>query len=539
MDRGIIICRCQGRIASGINLDEVVSSLSRHFPVGMAEALCDEPGEIPAFLNARKVRSVVIGACSIPDYLELFRKAAREASASPFQVHPVNLREQCAMAHSRDEATAKAMLLLGTEGCLTRGEVGPENLKVGFGVPPEGATRRELFNILKQPRYVVVPSIRSDLCTGKWGCRLCLSSCPSGSIKGESGTVTVEKAGCDGCGACVPACPWGAIHFPPFTPDIAEERMAHLASDKPDGLSPRILLVHCRGSESILNRMGAAGIRYPASVIPYYLPCLATLSPFLVLRAFQLGAEGVAVLPCQNECLHGLELVKMRRALGFVHRLMPHLGLGRERLLRVLDGDLPSVGDQLTKMAEEIQKLGPRPMPGTRDGHPASPFSPLVLAGLVEKSGNSFVIEGNDVPFGLVDINSELCTVCRLCTSVCRSGALAFERSGTELGLMFRHSQCYACGECVRVCPTRALHVKRALKGSLVGLSLLLLRVGVVSCPDCGGEVAPAPLMKILHQKLQAPEEVIQGALLLCPACRLKRLPRRGLPAGRGGTTVK
>lgn len=539
MGAGIIFCRCRGEIARGIDLDRVAASLSHRFPLVISEALCETPGDIAALLEANKCDSVIIGACSTPEYLESFRNAVRDGGGNRFSVHLVNIREQCAMVHSCNDAAAKAAILLRTQACIAEDEVGPENLKVSFGVPAEGVTRRELFHLLNQPKYTIIPSIRSDVCTSKWGCRLCLSSCHSASLVAGNGTVRVNKAECDGCGACIPACPWDAIRFPSFTPEILDGQMAGLVDDGTTGLSPRVLLIHCKGSESILNQMGAAAIRYPASIIPYRLPCLATLSPFLVLRAFQLGAGGVAVLPCQNGCLYDLELTRLRRALGFLHQLLPHLGLGKERLLEIANGDLPTVSKQLRRMTEAFQNSSPPPVPTRTAYSPASPFSPLVLARLLQKTSVPFIIEGNEVPFGLVNIKPELCSACRLCASVCRSGALAFEKPGAELELVFRHSLCIACGECVRVCPVKALKVRRALESTLIGVSRSILRVGTINCPNCGEEIAPAPLLNVLRQKLEQPEQKILDALHLCPACRLKRLSGLVLQASREAMAVQ
>lgn len=51
--------------------------------------------------------------------------------------------------------------------------------------------------------------------------------------------------------------------------------------------------------------------------------------------------------------------------------------------------------------------------------------------------------------------NDDRCVHCGACTAVCRTGALALDRSTLEVG--FFPDRCAACGQCEFACPMRAL----------------------------------------------------------------------------------
>lgn len=60
---------------------------------------------------------------------------------------------------------------------------------------------------------------------------------------------------------------------------------------------------------------------------------------------------------------------------------------------------------------------------------------------------------------GKISVESELCTGCADCVTVCPAKAIAYESEDqTDFSLLtFDYSKCMYCGLCVDVCPTDAL----------------------------------------------------------------------------------
>ena len=58
-------------------------------------------------------------------------------------------------------------------------------------------------------------------------------------------------------------------------------------------------------------------------------------------------------------------------------------------------------------------------------------------------------------PYGIVNVNTETCTICLSCVSACPAGAL---QDNPELPqLLFREDACLQCGICVATCPEKAI----------------------------------------------------------------------------------
>lgn len=65
---------------------------------------------------------------------------------------------------------------------------------------------------------------------------------------------------------------------------------------KDNGFEPRILAFLCNWcAYGAADLAGVSRIQYPANLRPVRVMCSATVSPHLILRAFQSGADGVLV----------------------------------------------------------------------------------------------------------------------------------------------------------------------------------------------------------------------------------------------------
>ena len=97
---------------------------------------------------------------------------------------------------------------------------------------------------------------------------------------------------------------------------------------------PCIIVFTCNWSAySALETAGSKRLAYPANVRPIRVMCLGRLHPGLILKAFELGADGVLLLGCPpDECHYEFG---NRRAEELFHetRAIAHLlGIEDERL---------------------------------------------------------------------------------------------------------------------------------------------------------------------------------------------------------------
>ena len=100
------------------------------------------------------------------------------------------------------------------------------------------------------------------------------------------------------------------------------------------GWQPHIVALVCNWcSYAGADMAGTTRLTYPANVRLLRLPCTGRMSPLLILRAFELGADGVLVSGCHPGDCHYVQgnLVARRRFIVF-RALMEFLGLDLRRL---------------------------------------------------------------------------------------------------------------------------------------------------------------------------------------------------------------
>jgi len=109
--------------------------------------------------------------------------------------------------------------------------------------------------------------------------------------------------------------------------------------------------------------------------------CSGTVSPLHILKAFQMGADGVLVTGCHiGECHYLKGNYMTAKRIPVVRELLKFVGIVPERLR--LEWVSASEGDRFASVVgdfvEQIQNLGPSPLKGSTDGrtHEESKASP-------------------------------------------------------------------------------------------------------------------------------------------------------------------
>ena len=116
---------------------------------------------------------------------------------------------------------------------------------------------------------------------------------------------------------------------------------------------------------------GGSRKQYPANVLPIRVMCSGTVSPLHILKAFQMGADGVLVTGCHiGECHYLKGNYMTAKRLPAVKELLSFIGIPPERLR--LDWVSASEGEKfasvISEFTKQIQDLGPSPLKGIIDG---------------------------------------------------------------------------------------------------------------------------------------------------------------------------
>jgi F420-non-reducing hydrogenase iron-sulfur subunit len=126
---------------------------------------------------------------------------------------------------------------------------------------------------------------------------------------------------------------------------------------------PKIIAFLCTWcSYTGADSAGIARLKSPANVRAIRVPCSGRVSPELVMRTFDQGADGVLVLGCHiGECHYDTGNHRAAKRLPILHSLMQYAGLEAERFR--LDWVSASEGERYshitTEFVEAVQACGP------------------------------------------------------------------------------------------------------------------------------------------------------------------------------------
>jgi len=129
------------------------------------------------------------------------------------------------------------------------------------------------------------------------------------------------------------------------------------------GFEPRIVAYLCTWcSYTGADTAGIARMKSPANVRAIRVPCSGRVSPELIMRTFDQGADGVLVLACHiGECHYDTGNHRTAKRLPVVQSLMALAGLEPERLR--LDYVSASEGERFARITGEftqtVRSLGP------------------------------------------------------------------------------------------------------------------------------------------------------------------------------------
>lgn len=166
-------------------------------------------------------------------------------------------------------------------------------------------------------------------------CLNCLRVCPYHvPYLDENGTIQIPADQCQACGICVAECPAQAIVLrKPRDRRYIDEELHHVFSTaKQSGFRPLIVSFACQyglfgtGTLSGLWKEAQASI----SIVPVL--CVATVEPEHILRAFEMGAEGVFVAGCGEQCAREDTHFWVRQRVEKVRRALGQMGLEPERI---------------------------------------------------------------------------------------------------------------------------------------------------------------------------------------------------------------
>lgn len=446
MKKGVFLCTCSGTI--DIDFKKLKKDITADV-VEIHNMLCHNDG-LARLRESVKTNELGQALVACTSMRQIFDPLGLELEF-------INIREHCGWVHEKKYATEKARILV--------------NAALGY---PQQTGNIIISNIdgIHQEKLL---SVSTNGCasgkSGFTGCSLCEVICPSGAITRNGDSIVFNEISCEGCCACASVCPLS--HFQ-LKQDIYPKMEFLLNSSR---LSPNILMFGCKHSLPVLEIAGRKKIKYPP-ILPLFLPCTAGVSEVHILRAFDLGADGVIIMGCRD-CLS-----KSNGATGLAGLILKDLGLDGRISIINSDGTDSFVGSMtafskcLVPNPLKVQVVTKMEKSGKRQNMLKLLRSMAAKTGIVP----GLVVHDKEYPFAAISIGKK-CTVCGACTAMCPTGAL--NREGGSI--QFTYGDCIACGLCEKACPEAAIKTRNVLDlAKLVyGVQETLIQTGMQECSAC------------------------------------------------------
>jgi len=191
-------------------------------------------------------------------------------------------------------------------------------------------------------------------------CLTCLRVCPYHvPCLDDNGTIQIPVAQCQSCGICVAECPAKAIVLrKPHDRRQVTEGLEHIVKSAEPKSKPLIIGFCCQyglfgtGALASLWRKANAGI----GIIPVL--CVAKVEAEHIMRAFEIGAEGVFIAGCGERCARENTTAWILQRVGKVRKRLKQIGLEPERLQAFsLSATNTDPAQELNEFMEQMGKL--------------------------------------------------------------------------------------------------------------------------------------------------------------------------------------
>ncbi|MFT5344143.1 MAG: ferredoxin, partial [Paracoccaceae bacterium] len=369
----------------------------------------------------------------------------------------------------------------------------------------------QLTGTFEKPLYI---KLEESLCAHsraeQVACSKCIDICPTGAITADGDHVAIDPMICAGCGACAALCPSTAITYddPPVAHVLARMQMLARTFRKAGGRNPRLLVHDGHGAEMI--RLAARfGRGLPSDVIPLELNVISGFGHAEMLAALAHGFARVDVLlasTTERDAL--LSEVDLAKAIA-----------GPDRLFLLDETDPDAMADALYSTT-----------PGDAVSVPVLPMgNRRQIARLSAQALNPDATEPlplpQDAPYGAVLVDTDACTLCLSCVSLCPSGALLDNPDMPQL--RFQEDACLQCGLCSTICPEDAITLQPRLNLADTALTQVILNEEEpYACVECGELFGVKSTVERIMEKLAGNHAMFATSeaarmIQMCNNCRV------------------
>jgi ferredoxin len=370
----------------------------------------------------------------------------------------------------------------------------------------------QLIGTFEKPLYVrLEPSLCAHSRAEKPACSNCLNVCPTGAITSAGEHVAIDPMICAGCGSCSAVCPSGAISYDAPNLDTVFRRLDVLAKTyrKAGGEAPRLLVHDAGHGREMISLAARYGRGLPADVIPFETDALSGFVHAEMAAALASGFAHVSVLLSPRAERDVIESqAELAQAIA---------GPGTVTLLDVPEPD--AMSDALYESGPSRALCDPVLPIGTR-----RQVTRLAAKALQPEAELLDLPAG--APYGAVLVDTDACTLCLSCVSLCPSGALGENPDKPQL--RFQEDACLQCGLCSNICPEQAISLQPQLNLTDAAFTQVVLHEEEpFACIECGALFGVKSTVERITEKLAGKHSMFGNPdaakmIQMCENCRIQ-----------------
>lgn len=369
----------------------------------------------------------------------------------------------------------------------------------------------DMVGTFEKPRFFQYDaSICAHARAGQVGCERCIQACPAEAIIAIGEQVEVNPKLCQGGGICASVCPTGAMRYAYPSPADTLERLRLLLKhyQQAGGVEPIVLFV---------AEEDASGLQLASSnVLLLVVEELASVGLEVWLSALAWGAKRVILFDA-GSVLPGVHTA-LSQQLDICAALLGGLAYPNNAVGLVAAANLEP---------ECCSVMLTIPVAGFAALHDKRQQARFALDHLTAHANIDKPVIGlpAKAPFGQILVDTERCTLCMSCTSVCPAKALNGGEDTPQL--IFHENNCVQCGICAQACPEQAITLQARFLGDQKQRAKpkVLHEEPPFCCISCGKPFATHKVIGTILEKLanhaMFQSERAKARLQMCEDCRV------------------
>jgi len=381
----------------------------------------------------------------------------------------------------------------------------------------------DLIGTFDKPRYF---NYKASICAHSRrqvkGCSQCIDACPAEAISSLGDMVSVNPSLCQGCGSCTSVCPSGAMSYALPSLDVSVNRARMMMQTYFDlaNVPPHIVIHDLEKGEQLLSVMSE---QLADHVIAFSIEEIGGVGMPFWLSTLAFGAGSITVWNAGSHSDH--DWSELQQEIVKTNDMLSGIGYSDNKVNWLDSSSIPDVIKHLNQINNE-NPVKPAVFSGIDDKrrmiriafdhlfqHAPKPVELLPLA--------------SNAAFGEIKIDTQGCTLCHSCVSVCPAGAVL--DGGDQPQLNFIEDLCVQCGLCETACPEQVITLVPQYRFDLEQSRKirLLHEEPIFNCISCNKGFATKKMIDTMTDKLKG-HSMFQGPALerlkMCEDCRVKAM---------------